>query len=212
MQSIGLSNAVHLNSQTPRAAGSHEFQLVRQIIEGRTEQFVELIEPQMPALRRIVRRKMGCHPEVEDIVQETLLKAYTCISQFRFEASLGTWLARIAINEVRQWYRRPAQSRWSKLEDHGMEECNLADSLPSPLEMFERREKVKHLQSAVAALPAKYRDVIRLRELEGLSIVDTSQALNMTITAVKTRHRRAKLHIRRYLKSYEPDDTGHKGL
>jgi RNA polymerase sigma factor (sigma-70 family) len=141
MQSTGLSNAVHLNSQAPRAAGSTEFQLVRQIIEGRSEQFVELIEPQMPALRRIVRRKMGCHPEVEDIVQETLLKAYMYIRQFRFEASLGTWLARIATNEVRQWYRRHAQSRWSKLEDHGMEESNLADSLPSPLEMFERREK-----------------------------------------------------------------------
>jgi RNA polymerase sigma-70 factor, ECF subfamily len=212
MLPTGFLNAARSSSQALSAAGpEEEFHLVRQIIEGRTERFAELVEPQMPVLLRIVGSRMRRHPDVEDIVQETLLKAYTRIRQFRFESSFATWVTRIAINEVRQWYRRPAQSHKNKLEDLGIEECKLTGVLPSPLTIFERREKMKHLESAIAALPVKYRDVIRLRELEELSIVETSQALNMTISAVKTRHRRARLYIRRYLKPYEPSDTSNKG-
>src|SRR4051812_4119262 len=147
MRSSQLSNAAPLNTQRQTARVLEDVNLVRQIVEGRTERFAELVEPQMPALLGIVGSRMRRHPDFEDVVQETLLKAYAHISQFRCESTFATWVTRIAINEVRQWYRRPAQAHRSKLQDNGIEESTLADASPSPLTTFERDEKIKHLQS-----------------------------------------------------------------
>lgn len=172
-----------------------EYHLIRQILSGKSERFQELVKPHLPVVSSVVRHKMGNHVEVEDVLQEALLKAFTRLPQFRFEANFRTWFTQIAINESRQWYRRPAQSRYSRLEDCGMEAGQVPDGSPSPFDIYIQKEREKQIHRAIACLPEKYRTVIRLRELHNLSIADTARALRLTVAAVKTRHRRARLYM-----------------
>jgi len=76
----------------------------------------DLIAPHLKPLLRIVQTTIGSHPDVEDIVQQTALKAITHLGQFRFEASFRTWLIRIGLNEARQWRRKCASSRFLALD------------------------------------------------------------------------------------------------
>src|SRR6266852_3638006 len=75
--------------------GTQEVELIHKILCGRRDLFEDLIAPHLPPLSRIVRAKIGSRPEVEDIVQQTALKALTHLEQFRFDASFRTWLIRI---------------------------------------------------------------------------------------------------------------------
>lgn len=180
-------------SRDARRSNQEEFVLIEQILAGRHERFWELVQPHVPVVFRTVCTRMRNHSETEDVFQETIIKAFTRLKQFRFESNFRSWLTRIAINEARQWYRSPLRSRFSGLEDHGIEEWQIADALPSPLETCEQTERARLIHLALARLPEKYQSIIRLREFEQLSLAETACALSLTIPAVKTRHRRARL-------------------
>jgi RNA polymerase sigma factor (sigma-70 family) len=148
--------------------GVDESALIRKIVGGRRDLFGDLIAPHLDALSRIVRATIGGHPEVEDIVQQTALKAFTHLAQFRFEAAFRTWLIRIGVNEARQWRRKYASSRFLQLTPRAFSELPIADRGPSPLIECQRNQTGAQLTAALARLPEKYRNVIVLRDVEDL--------------------------------------------
>src|SRR5438105_13295788 len=86
--------------------GTDEIALIRKIVGGERALFGDLITPYLTPLSRVVRATVGGRPEVEDIVQQTALKAFTHLAQFRFEAGFRTWLIQIGLNEARQGRRK----------------------------------------------------------------------------------------------------------
>jgi RNA polymerase sigma-70 factor, ECF subfamily len=183
---------------TPSSNENEAF-LVRQVLTGRKERFWELLQPHIAVLSHIVRGQIRNDSEAEDVVQDTLLKAYTRLGQFRFEASFRTWLIQIAINESRQWYRRGLRSRLPSFDQSPVAENQIVDDVPSPLDECERQEMIRSLHRALANLPEKYQSVIRLREFEYLSISETARSLHLSVSAVKSRHRRGRLLMTRFL-------------
>jgi RNA polymerase sigma-70 factor (ECF subfamily) len=173
--------------------------LIRKIVEGRRDLFGDLIAPHLTPLSRTVRARIGGHPEVEDIVQQTALKAFTHLAQFRFEAGFRTWLIRIGVNEARKWRRKYAWSRVMECTPHAFSELPIADQSHSPLIEYQRSESSAQLHAALARLPEKYRNVMLLRDLEDLSISEVAERLGLTIPAVKTRHRRARQKVAGFL-------------
>jgi sigma-70-like protein len=81
-------------------SSQEESLLIGQILEGRKDLFGDLLQPHLTAVLRLVRAKMRNDSEADDVIQQTILKAFTRLEQFRFEASFKTWLIRIAIREV----------------------------------------------------------------------------------------------------------------
>ncbi len=178
-------------------SSSAEAKLIRQIVQGRRDLFGELLRPHLPVLLRFVRSKMKNDPACDDVVQQTALKAFIHLDQFQFRSSFRTWLFRIAINEVMS-----ARSKTSRLlvrDDAALTELRVADKSPSPLTQCERREMSQLVRSAVNKLAEKYRIVLRLRDLEHLSLCETAKVLHLSLPAVKTRHYRARRKIRRFL-------------
>jgi RNA polymerase sigma-70 factor, ECF subfamily len=169
-----------------------EAALIRKIVGGHRNLFGDLIAPHLTVLSRMVQATIGGHPEVEDIVQKTVLKAFTHLEQFRFEAAFRTWLIQIALNEARQWRRTYARSRYLEFTPRELSELPIADPSHSPLVECLRSETDAQLGAALARLPAKYRNVILLRDFEGLSISEAAARLGLTIGAVKSRHVRAR--------------------
>jgi RNA polymerase sigma factor (sigma-70 family) len=177
-----------------------EVELIGEILRGRRDLFAELIAPHLRPLSRMVAAAMGSHPDVEDVVQRTSLKAFTHLAQFRVEASFRTWLIRIGLNEVRQWRRKCGSSRIVALDLCTFTQLLATDERDSPLVACERSQASVRLRAAVAWLPEKYRIVILLRDLEGLSISEVGRRLGLTIAAVKTRHMRARQKMAKFLR------------
>jgi RNA polymerase sigma factor (sigma-70 family) len=191
--------ALRSPERTRNRSDTEEAALIRKIVGGQRDLFGDLIAPHLSPLSRIVRATIGGHSEVEDIVQQTALKAFTHLAQFRFEAGFRTWLIQIAINEARQWGRKYASSRFLEFAAPTLSELPIADQRHSPLIEYQRSETGVQVRAALAHLPEKYRIVIFLRELEELSISEVAARLGLTIPAVKTRHRRARQKVAGFL-------------
>jgi RNA polymerase sigma-70 factor (ECF subfamily) len=186
-------------AEIPYQSNEQEVILIRQILAGRNDRFADLLQPHMNVLCRVVRSKMQHSSDIEDVVQEILLKAFRRLRQFRFEASFRTWLIRIAINEVLQWHRSRLHSGLP-ISDKQIGEMQMTeDSSSSPFKVYERNESVRCFYNAFVKLPETYQAVIRLRDLEQRSISETARFLHLSVPAVKTRHRRARHLMGRFL-------------
>jgi RNA polymerase sigma-70 factor, ECF subfamily len=177
-----------------------EGELIRRILGGQRDLFGDLIAPHLTPLLRALRATIGGYVELEDIVQQTVLKAFTHLEQFRFEASFRTWLIRIGLNEARAWRRKCASSRILALDPAALTQLPVADESHSPRVEYERHEANVRLRAALARLPKKYRVVILLRDLYGFTLSEVAGRLGLTIPAVKTRQLRARQKMGRFLR------------
>jgi RNA polymerase sigma-70 factor, ECF subfamily len=153
------------------------------------------------ALWRIARGILRDDADAEDAVQETYLRAFTRLHEFRGEASLGTWLGRIAVNEaLRRLERRRAMSGCLvPSSDDGDALRRVPDPAQSP-EHLAARQEIRHMvERAVDRLPTPFRMVFLLRTLEQLSIQETAETLGIPPATVKTRLHRAVQLLRQAL-------------
>jgi RNA polymerase sigma-70 factor (ECF subfamily) len=169
-----------------------EAALIRCVAAGDTGRFFDLIHPHLVLVWRTIRARMRNDADAQDVIQETLLKAFKHLAQFRFEASFRTWLCQIAINQVCQTRRDAASWRIADLDEREFEHMLVSDRQDSIEARCERLESGQMLGEAIAALPKKYRQVVQLRDLRELSIDETARSLYLTRSAVKSRHHRAR--------------------
>jgi RNA polymerase sigma-70 factor (ECF subfamily) len=144
--------------------------------------------------------------EAEEVVQETYLRALGAIAKFEGRSSLSTWLTRIAINEALT-RRRSAQRRANALNEKSvlvMDEyreklLGSPERRLSPEAELARKQLRSLLETAVANLPDNFRTVFVLREVEGLSVEETSETLDIPAETVRSRHLRARQKIQQML-------------
>ncbi|MCM8797565.1 MAG: sigma-70 family RNA polymerase sigma factor [Candidatus Omnitrophica bacterium] len=151
--------------------------------------------------------------EAEDIAQDVFLKIITKIHTFKAKSSLSTWIYRIAYNEALMHLRKA--KNLNKINYHGFKESRITSKdkgffinwplLPDGLS--EEDELKKDIDQAIALMPIKYRLVLLLRTLEGLSVKETSQILNLKENSVKSRLHRARLIIHKALSDYRKTKT-----
>ena len=162
-----------------------------------------LISPHLPLLKRWVKKKAPNSIDSDDVIQQTLLLAIRHFGKFRFEASFGTWLCSIAMNEIRARLRDPENPR---LTNDDSRILTLSDPCSSPLATLERKEANVQLHRAIAQLPEIYRVVVELRDFRELSTRETSKRLSISATAVKSRHYRARCQLLKALRGVHPAD------
>ena len=163
--------------------------LIRQTLAGQTECFAVLMERHLGVVRRRIGSLVRNTTDLDDVIQEVLVKVWRHLSQYRSEASFRTWMTSVAINETVQFYR--TQQRRPVCQPYDLD--TFASRSDSPHQALARLETDAAIRSAVAALPAKYRQVLTLRHLEQLSVRDTAQRTQSSIPAVKARLFRARL-------------------
>jgi RNA polymerase sigma-70 factor (ECF subfamily) len=157
-------------------------------------------------LYRVARGILGNDAEAEDAVQETYLRAFTRLDQFRGEARLSTWLTRIVLNEalgrIRQ--RRPTVELGSLDSMNGQAEARViylstAVRTDDPEAAAARAEIRRLLERAVDQLPQPFRVVFVMREIEEMSVDETASFLGLRPETVKTRLHRARRLLRQAL-------------
>ena len=146
--------------------------------------------------------------EARDLTQETFLRAFQNINRFRGDASLKTWIYRIAINQARnrwRWWRRRKRDVTVSLDaTDDQRDRPLAATLPSdnslsPEEETLAKEREAQLRSALLGLRSSYREAVILRDVEGFSYEEIAGTLQISIGTVKSRISRGRLELRRQL-------------
>jgi RNA polymerase sigma-70 factor, ECF subfamily len=172
---------------------------------GDKAEFARLVEAYSTPIYRLALKMLANPQEAEDVLQTTFLKAFQHLPEFEGRSSLSTWLYRIAANEALMLLRRrrPELSLDDEPDDGAPPlPLQFADWGQLPERELLSSEARKKLDLAIQKLPEKLRVVFLLRDVEGLSIKETSEALNLSETAVKTRLLRARLHMREQLSAY----------
>jgi RNA polymerase sigma-70 factor (ECF subfamily) len=178
-----------------------EHALIERILAGDSEAFYDLVRPHERALYVTAYSILQDPSEAEDVAQETVLKAFRNLHQFRGDARFGTWLVTIAINESRMRLRSRQRVRLESLDaavsdDPDYVPIQLRDWREIPSQTLERRELREALTRALAALNDKYREVLVLRDVQLLSVAETAEILGITPGNVKVRLLRARLQMR----------------
>lgn len=174
---------------------------------GDRAEFALLVDSYSTQIYRLAMKMLGDEQDAEDVLQNTFMKALQSIEKFEGRSSLSTWLYRIAVNEALMSLRRqkPTISVAMDYEDDQDElqhPTQFTDWCCLPEEELLSAESKGYLDKAIRQLPERLRVVFLLRDIEGLSIRETSEALDLTETAVKTRLLRARLNLREQLSMY----------
>lgn len=184
-----------------------DLSLVRASKSGDVAAFEKLVERYDRKLLRIAQNLMHNREDAEEVVQETFLKAFQHMGQFRGDAKFSTWLIRIAMNQALMMLRKLRSGREVSIDkDFQSEEDNLpidvADWAPNPEELYGAAELREILRNRLKQLHPRLRVVFVLRDIEGLSVQQTAEALNLSVAAVKARSWRARSQLRERLSKY----------
>lgn len=176
-------------------------EIAHRVREGETALFEVLMRRHNQRVYRAVRAILRDEAEVEDVMQQAYVLAFTHLSQFEGSARFSTWLIRIAVNEALQHLRRRHRLVALDSEDGRQEEGmkRLERNAPDPEQQAFGRELGRLLELTVDELPVLYRSVFMLREVERLSTAEAAAALSVSEEVVKTRLHRAKALMRERL-------------
>jgi RNA polymerase sigma-70 factor (ECF subfamily) len=171
--------------------------LVERAQRGDQQAFGMLVEKYQRKLGRLLSRMVRDQAEVEDVVQESFIKAYRALPNFRGDSAFYTWLYRIGINTAKNYLvsmgRRPQVSKDIEIEDaENFEDGDELRTLETPESSMMTKEIAQTVNDTMMALPDELRTAITLRELEGLSYEEIATLMNCPIGTVRSRIFRAR--------------------
>jgi RNA polymerase sigma-70 factor (ECF subfamily) len=189
--------------------------LVERAVAGDKKAFELLVIKYQRRIQRLIGRMVRDVDLVEDISQETFIRAYRALAQFRGDAQFYTWLYRIAVNTAKKSLmdlkRNPTVSENSFKSDDDDETSPLENELTSsetPDAVLASKEIAQIINTALEALPEELRQAITLREIEGLSYEEISEAMNCPIGTVRSRIFRAREAISLKVKPLLENQSG----
>ena len=186
-------------------SGETERDLLAMARAGEPSAFREIMQRNSRRLYRVVRSVVRNEAEAEDAVQETYLKAFTHLSEFRGDAQLSTWLTRVALNEAlgrRRKERHMVEPEFTEGEAGDNVVPLFANEVASTPEQDVARHDIRRvLEGAIDALPGEFRTVFVMRLVEEMSVEETASSLGLNPETVRTRLFRARGLLRRSLEA-----------
>ncbi len=189
--------------------------LVERVRRGERHAFDLLVIKYQRKIMRLLARMIHEPAEIEDVAQETFIKAYRALPQFRGDSAFYTWLYRIAINTARNWqaasFRRPATVAVFENEDgETFDQIESLSDHSTPESVLASRQIAQTVTEAIEALPEDLRTAIVLREIEGMSYEDIASTMQCPIGTVRSRIFRAREAIAARLRPVMEQDSEHR--
>jgi RNA polymerase sigma-70 factor (ECF subfamily) len=181
---------------------TNEAHLIKRVCDGEREVFYELVRPYERMVYATAISIVKNPADAEEVAQEAVLKAFSKLTTFRGEAKFSTWLVQITYNEAKMKLRKARPNLYESIDDTQQNEegefwpKDYADWRPIPSELLEENEIRQAVQDAISSLSANYREVLILRDVQRLSIKETTTILGLSEGSVKTRLHRARLLLR----------------
>ena len=216
---IGRKGAITVTSESPglKSTESSEIDavLVKRCVAGDHKAFEMLVIKYERRIQRLIGRMVRDVNIIEDIAQETFIRAYRALSQFRGDAQFYTWLYRIAVNTAKKalmdMKRNPTVSENAFKSSDDDETSPLENELTSsetPDAVLASKEIAEMVNAAMEALPAELRQAITLREIDGLSYEEIADVMSCPIGTVRSRIFRAREAISQRIKPLLENQSG----
>ena len=201
--------ATEQESDTPQLEDLSDEDLVERAQQGEYAAYEEIVRRYQDKAFRLAYSLMKDESDAQDVVQEAFLNMYRKLDTFEGKSQFGSWMYRVVTNAALMRLRKQKRRSEVQVED---EEAELSEdkyyvtSVPEwrvrADEAAENKELRAKIIEAVDELPPKYQTVFLLREVEGLSLKEIADVLDMSVGGIKSRLHRARLHLRATLDSY----------
>lgn len=195
-------------TKRPVTSSGEDALLIKAFQRGDKRAFDQLVIRHKDRIFNLCYRFIGDYEEANDSAQEAFVKAYGSLKTFRLESAFSTWLYRIAVNTCKNKlgsssYR--AKRKTVSLDNPGNNEVGalpmeIQNGTPSPLARMEEKERRRLVQTALDTLPAEFKMVVALRDIEGLSYEEIAQVTGLNLGTVKSRIARARTELRNKLR------------
>jgi RNA polymerase sigma-70 factor (ECF subfamily) len=167
--------------------GRTDEELVEACLGGEASAFDVLVGRWEKKIRGAIYRFVGSEDEARDLCQEAFLKAYRSLASFKQEARFSSWLYQIALNVCRDRIRRRRGRTMVSLDEMQDGGAAMPERGPSALDLLQERDLSRMVARAVSSLTDEQREVIVLKEYQGLTFLEIAQVLDLPISTVKTR-------------------------
>ncbi|MBF8151596.1 RNA polymerase sigma factor [Winogradskyella sp. F6397] len=173
-----------------------ESEVIKRILSGEKELYEILVKRNNQKLYRIIRSYIIDDSEIEDIMQDSYVKAFTKLYQFKLESSFSTWLIRIGINESLARLKEKGKLYHLNEQSDNLRSNTILE-IPdnrqlNPQDKMVRNETKQILENAIDSLDIKYKTVYVMKEVEEMSLKEIAIALDITLANVKVRLHRSK--------------------
>jgi RNA polymerase sigma-70 factor (ECF subfamily) len=194
---------------TPALGSTPDAELVRLAQGGRRDAVDALLARHEPRVYRFALRMCTNPDDARDVLQETLLAAFKGLATFRGEAEFSTWLFQVA----RSFCTKSRRRRVGEPSVHEPLDSTDARAVvdgEDPQRRSEDRELGEVVRAALSALPAHYREVLHLKDIEGLSAEEVAAVIDEQVPAAKSRLHRARMELKRHLEAVldAPGESG----
>ncbi len=180
-----------------------EAALIRRAQEGDLAAFETLVAAHKDYVFNIAYSMTGNYHDANDMAQEAFIKAFRAIKKFNVKSNFSTWMYRITMNacldELRRQKRKAANNVSIDAEDDEHSRMDLASSLPTPEQAYEKSEVRRAVTAAIQKLPDKHKRMIILRDINGFSYDQIARLEQCSVGTVKSRISRARQHLKEIL-------------
>ncbi len=177
--------------------------LARRAAKGDPDAFEEIVDKYQHMIYNLCLSKLGNRDDALDLSQDTFLRAYRALNDFRGESKLSSWLYRICLNCLADHQRKKKPTLSIEKDGDGEGGFDIPDEREDsdPQKRAERNARIRAVREAIASLPDESRELIILREYENYSYQEISEMLGLEIGTVKSRLNRAREKIKKFLET-----------
>ena len=177
--------------------------VIRAVIGGDVDAYEALVREYEKNVYNLALRMTGNSEDAYDMSQEAFLKAYNSLPSFRGDSKFSVWLYRIVstacLDFLRSRTRKPTVSLSTENDEGEEVELDIADEEQTPEKELDRKLTRDAVQRGLKSLPAEHREILLLREIQGLSYEEISEALGLEVGTVKSRIFRARKKLCAFL-------------
>lgn len=171
--------------------------LIRAVLAGDRDRYQELVVRHEGMVFGMILRQVGNRTVAEEITQDAFVRAYFGLNRFKFDSRFSTWLVRIALNRVSDYFSSKNYRTQQRSED--LDSAVSKSSEHTPDSLFEKQEFAKKLQGALARLKPKFRDTFVLCALEDRPYEEVAEILEVPVGTVRSRLNTARTQVKQAL-------------
>ena len=178
--------------------------IIERVLKGEKSAFEQIVRKYNADLYKVGRSYNFSHEDSQDLMQDTFIAAYKHLSQFRGNSSLKTWIIRIMLNNCFHKKQKAGYKNETSREIHENARPMFGSTHNDTNHQVHNRELGRMIEQALAEIPADYRMVFSLREINGLNVAETAGLLQISESNVKVRLNRARAMLRNAIERTYP--------